>query len=149
MGKTELVRHRPGRGAASLHALVPSTSRLPLLVAENGRGDPSDAFGIGDRVDLGDLALGYGETHDGEGPSTHSDDHSGCSVHEHGAQVGSRERADERLPGNGFCALDHLGSGGPPGAKVGSQYDVGVEQRDQSVEVAPRAARKKASTTPR
>src|SRR5262245_45502105 len=49
---------------------MPSTSRVALFVAKNGRGDPSDAFGIGDRVDLDDLALSDGETHYGEGPST-------------------------------------------------------------------------------
>ena len=65
---------------------------LQLLVVEDSGCDPADAFGIGDRVDLDDLALGDGETHHGHGLSAHSDDHSGCSVHQRGAQVDDRAR---------------------------------------------------------
>jgi hypothetical protein len=43
-------------------------------------------------VDLGDLALGNGEAHQGYGLSTQSDDHSSCSVHQGGAQVDDRAR---------------------------------------------------------
>lgn len=34
-----------------------------LFVAKYGRGDPADAFGIGDCVDLDDLAAAHGESH--------------------------------------------------------------------------------------
>ncbi len=108
-----------------------------LLVGEDSRCDPADAFGVGDCVDLDDLALGDDETHDGKGSPTHSDDHSGCSVHQHGAQVGRRERAYACLLGNGRCAMNHLGGGGAPGAKVRAQHDVGIKQGNEGVEIAP------------
>ena len=110
---------------------------VQLFVAQDGGGDPADPFGVGDRVDLDDLAVDDGEPHDGEGLSTQGDDHAGCSVHQRGVQAGSRERAHDCLPGNGRRTMDHLRGGRVPGAKVGSQHDVGVEQGEEGVEVAP------------
>src|SRR5229473_4440875 len=64
-------RRHPGWGA---HPAV------RLLLVEDGCCDPADAFGVGDRVDLDDLAFGDGETHHSDGPSAPSDDHPGCAV---------------------------------------------------------------------
>lgn len=47
--------------------------RLARL-SEDCSGQPLDAFGIADRVDLDDLALADGEGHDGEGASSPGDD---------------------------------------------------------------------------
>jgi hypothetical protein len=65
-----------------------------LLVLEDSRCDPADALGVGDRVDLDDLALGDSEAHHGHGLSTQSDDDSGRSVHQRGAQVDDRAREE-------------------------------------------------------
>jgi uncharacterized protein YbjT (DUF2867 family) len=104
--------------------------------SEDSRCDPADTVGVGDRIDLDDLALGDGETHHGKGPSTHGDDHSRCSVHQRWVHPGSRHRAYECLPGDGRCAADHIRSCGAPGAKVGSQHHVGIEQGEEGVEIA-------------
>src|SRR5207237_3436063 len=82
------------------------------------------AFGVGDRIDLDDLALGDGETHDGEGPSGHGDNDARGGVHPRGMQLCGRVGEHERLPGYGGCAMDHPGDCGAPGAPVGPQHDV-------------------------
>ncbi len=44
---------------------------------QHRRGDPVHAIGVRDGVDLDDPAPGDNETHDGEGPPAHRDDHPG------------------------------------------------------------------------
>ena len=89
-----------------------------------------------------------GEAHDGERPSTDRDHHSGCPVHQRGSHQRARDGAVAWLA-TAAASAEHPRGRRAPGAKVGSQHDVGMEQRDEGVEVTPRAARKKASTTSR
>jgi hypothetical protein len=58
-----------------------------VVGADSGR-DLADTFGVGDRVDLGDLAVGDDEAHHGDGPSAHGDDHSSGPVDQRRAQLG-------------------------------------------------------------
>ena len=60
----------------------PLSNRERLLAGENGRGDPADAFGVGDRVDLDDPALDHREAQYGKWPAVHGNDRSSCSVHQ-------------------------------------------------------------------
>src|SRR5215207_2819511 len=115
---------------------VSVNTREPLVVAENGRGDPADAVGVGDGVDLDDPAVGDGEAEDGEGPAAHGDDHAGGPVDQGRTELGGGEGAGQGLPGHGGRAAGHPGGGGSSGAEVGAEHDVGVEQADQGVEVA-------------
>src|SRR5258708_27812121 len=55
---------QPARSVYSRGAALPA---VRLLLVEDGRCDRADAFGVADRVDLGDLALGDGEAHYGDG----------------------------------------------------------------------------------
>jgi hypothetical protein len=50
---------------------------LGLFVGEHARCDPADAFGVGDRVDLDDLASRDRERHHSEWTSLDGNDHSG------------------------------------------------------------------------
>ena len=93
-----------------------------------------DAFGVGDGVDLDDPALDDGEAHHGEWPSTDGDHCSGGSVHQgrpdQCAGIARAWRATAAAPGSPRGA-------GPPAAEVGPQHDIGIEERDEGVEVAP------------
>src|SRR6266487_3504638 len=117
---------------------------VPLLAVEDSRCDPADARGVGDRVDLDDLAIGDYETHHGDGPFTPKSDHPGGAVHQRGPQAESGQNGhepDERLAGYGRCATDHHGGCGAPGARVEPHYDAGIKHRDEGVEVTPARGR--------
>jgi len=79
------VLRSTGSGRGKAQTLTP-----PLFVAKNGRRDPSDTLGIGDRVDRDDLALDNGEAHDGEWPATDRDDCTGRPVHDSGSDDRAR-----------------------------------------------------------
>ena len=49
----------------------------------------------------------------------------------------ARERDQRACPATAAAPRTTTGGAGAPGAEVGSQHDVGVEQRDEGVEVAP------------
>ena len=93
------------------------------------------------RVDLDDLALGDGESHHRERPSADGDDHPGRPVDQGGSHDARPGWQTAGLAGDGRRATDHHRGGGAPGAEVGSQHDVGIEQRDEGVEVAPARGR--------
>jgi len=53
---------------------------LALLIGEDRRGDPADAFGVGEGVDLHDLAVTDGEPHHGERLTVKGDDDASPSI---------------------------------------------------------------------
>jgi hypothetical protein len=111
---------------------------LGFLIQE-GRGDRVDPFGIGDRVDLGDLAVDDREAHHGDGPPAHGDDHSGCPVHQGWVQLRDPQAArepSECLPGDSRRAADRHGSCAAS-AGIDPQHHAGIEHGDESVEIAP------------
>jgi hypothetical protein len=85
---------------------------------DDARGDAPDAVGVCDRVDLDDRTPGDGEPEHRGGPSAHGDDR---PVHQRGVQMGARERAHDRLPGDGGCAVDDPAYARTSGAEVGAQ----------------------------
>src|SRR4030095_2388667 len=56
---------RPGPAPPPRRRRPPARRGLRSLVAQHGPGDPPDAIGVGDGVDLGDPAPGDGEAEDG------------------------------------------------------------------------------------
>ena len=108
-----------------------------LFLAENSRGDSPDALRIGNCIDLNDLAISDGEAHDGKGLPTYGDHDPGRSIHQRRVQLRSWERAtNEGLLGNGRWTMNHLGCRGPPAAKIGAQYNIGIQDCDQRIEIA-------------
>jgi len=66
----------------------------------------------------------------------HRDDHARQPVDQCGVQPGVGEREPERLAGDRRRAAHYGGRGRSHGAVIGPQHHVGVEQRDERVEVA-------------
>jgi hypothetical protein len=103
-------------------------------MAEDRRGDPSDPFRIGDRGNLDDPAVDHREGHDCDRSATDADDGSGRAVHEGGLDERAREAAG--LAGDCPCAAVDDRGGAVLCAEVGSQHDVGMEDRQESIEIA-------------
>jgi hypothetical protein len=59
------------------------------FVIKYDRGDSFDTCRIGDGIDLDDLALRDSEPHGSEGPPTHGDHDSSCSVDQRRVQLGA------------------------------------------------------------
>ena len=78
------------------------------------------------------------EAGDPEHPAVSRHDEPGGAVDERGTREGGQTREGEAPLGNGEGAT-HLPRASPPRAAVDAEYDVGVEHRNQRVEVsAPR-----------
>ena len=109
--------------------------------AEDGRGDCADAFGVGDRVDLGDFAVGDGEAHHGEwlcrrtvtalpGPTVHQ-----YWVQPARVRAGASASIPYRLLGDRGRAADQHRGFRVSGRRVDPQHDGGVEHGDEGAEV--------------
>jgi hypothetical protein len=120
---------------------------LGLFGGQNGCGHPSDALRIGDPVDRDDPALDDGEAKDRDRASTDGDDRSGRAVHERGRDQRAGESSG--LSGDGFGAAVDDRCRTVLRAEVRPQDDVWVQDPEERVEVAFRAAWKNASTTSR
>src|SRR5438093_7973812 len=108
-------------------------ARRPRSV-QHGRGDASDTLGSGDRVDFNDLVAADGETEDGEWPPAEDDDRSRRPVDQGRPHLGAREGAGAGLTGDRRRATEYPDRA--LGAEVLSKDDIGVEDRDEPVEVA-------------
>ncbi|MBC6466550.1 hypothetical protein [Actinomadura alba] len=80
---------------------------MSITSGEDSRCDLADTFGIGDCVDLGDLAVGDSEAHHGERlPRTVTTNPGGC-VHQRRVEACGRQgAAQERLQGDSIGAAD-------------------------------------------
>ncbi len=98
-------------------------------------------------MDFDDLAGADGEPHHTDRVTSDADDHSGRPVDEGWSH--DRTRYSPRLAGDGRRTATHRRRVGAPGAKVRSQHDIGIEQRDERIEVTAARSAKKPSTTSR
>src|SRR6266542_5902926 len=78
------------------------------LIAEHGEVEPGDPFGVGDEVDLGDLAVRDRESAHGERPPVEEGDHPSGAVDEGAAHGQVDARPEQGLPGDGLGAADML-----------------------------------------
>ena|SRR5450755_3185214 len=93
--------------------------RLARL-SEDGYGQPLDALGIADGVDLDDLVVADSEGHDKSRASTSGDDGARSAVDQGGKHLCGGARTEIGLPGDGCGAADHSGAAWSAGAEVGS-----------------------------
>ena len=134
---------RPEDGSGKGHCIMRSNV---LLVDENSCCDLLDTFGIGDGVDLDDLAIDDQEAHNIDGLSIYRDYYSGCPVHQGRVQTSGRAREPslqpaECLPCDSLGAVHHHGRCVAARTGVDAQHDVGVEHGNEGVEVATSRSR--------
>ena len=116
--------------------LRPGSPALDLIPPRAPQGRAGKTLGVGQDVDLDDLPARDREPEDRGRPSTRRRNDSRRSVHE--CRSGERAkppREGERLLGHGRRAPDHPRCARGHGADVGSEHHVGVERREQGVEV--------------
>jgi hypothetical protein len=101
---------------------------------EEGQVQLVEALGIGDRVDLDDLAVPDLEVQYHKEPSTRGHDDTHGAVHER--RTRGPGTSYERPPGHGRCTVDLPRYARRQGGAVGSEHDVRVEHRDKRVEVS-------------
>lgn len=103
--------------------------------AKDSEVEAADALGIGEDVDLGDLAAGDGEAEDRErAPLTTADGARGA-VDEGGLYVQVELGEGDRLSDDRLRAVDLLRPSGGQRTEVGSEDDVRAEDRDQRFEL--------------
>jgi len=64
-----------------------------------------------------------------------------AAPHKCGAQLRGRVGEHECLAGYGICATDHRRGRGALGAPVGAQHDIGIEQRNEGIEITAARSR--------
>ena len=125
----------PGRDPSASRGDPPQRVAKPSVV-EDGEVELGEALGVGERVDLDDLAVAHGERHHrGESPTRHHD-RTGGTVDQRRPHVRRQPAVGERARRDLLRAADDAGHVRPARPTVGPQHDVGVEDGDQSLEVA-------------
>src|SRR5215207_1909915 len=115
---------------------VTTTSELTRSAVEDGQVQLPEPLGVGDDVDVGDLAVPFLEVEDDEQSLERSDYDAHGSVDKRRLSEPGPCREGQRPPSYGPRTVDLARSASTHGCAIGSNDDVGVENRDKRVEVA-------------
>src|SRR5262249_41600676 len=122
-----------GRGDVSAGAATPRLGFGPALQLRQVK--LAEALGADEDIDLGYLPVPDREAHDRERPSTPRHNGSGGPVHQRRPHEREQPPESERLLGHRPCATDLPRYTRGHDTPVSSDHDVGVEQREERVEV--------------
>jgi hypothetical protein len=104
-----------------------------VLIAKLCQVELGEAFGIGQEVDLGDLAILDREGGDRERPSVKEADHTGRAVDQSAPHCQVDAGPEQRLASDCLSTSDVLRYARK--AAIGSEYDIGIENGDERIEV--------------
>ncbi len=105
-------------------------------VFEDGEFEIVEAGGIGDHVDLGDLAAGEGEAEDAEEAAARREHQADGAIDQGRAgEFGAAGKGDGLTSPN-LGAADLDGRSGRQSASVGGHCELGVEDGDESVKIS-------------